>query len=423
MADIITVDDLLALDLCIPNYQRPYKWTIQNVSDLLGDITDAIKDYDQYGSSFKYRIGTILVYENNEGVLEVIDGQQRIITLTLIRKCIDPSYSNSILNNQFNNKETQANIRANYTFIREWFSLKESSKADVINAYSNILQTVIIYVSRLSEAFQLFDSQNNRGKELDPHDLLKAYHLREMVNYPYEMRRAVTKWEEHDTSAIKILFSNYLYDIWNWSRGKKTHDFKVKDIDTYKGVNEGSYYTYARRASKAMPYFQITEPFVAGNDFFEMVDHYLNLLEYVKKLGDDDSFGPIKEILASSDGNKGFDHTKNLFYCVLLCYYDKFHNFDEMAVKKLFLWSFMIRMDIERLGFDTINNYAIGGDDYRFRYTNKISMFSVISSARKHTEIAGIPIKTQRDSGGPAAEKWRALYNQLNMMNGVEVAR
>ena len=31
---------------------------------------------------------------------------------------------------------------------------------------------------RLSEAFQLFDSQNNRGKSLEPHDLLKAYHLR-----------------------------------------------------------------------------------------------------------------------------------------------------------------------------------------------------------------------------------------------------
>ena len=32
---------------------------------------------------------------------------------------------------------------------------------------------------RLAEAFQLFDSQNNRGKSLEPHDLLKAYHLRQ----------------------------------------------------------------------------------------------------------------------------------------------------------------------------------------------------------------------------------------------------
>ncbi len=39
-------------------------------------------------------------------------------------------------------------------------------------------------------------------------------------------------------------------------------------------------------------------------------------------------------------GSAGFGYTKNLFYCALLCYYDKFHNFDEMAVKKLFSWAF-----------------------------------------------------------------------------------
>jgi hypothetical protein len=51
---------------------------------------------------------------------------------------------------------------------------------------------VIINVDKVEEAFQLFDSQNTRGKELDPHDLLKAYHLREMKRYPYEMEHAVT---------------------------------------------------------------------------------------------------------------------------------------------------------------------------------------------------------------------------------------
>lgn len=38
-------------------------------------------------------------------------------------------------------------------------------------------------------------------------------------------------------------------------------------------------YFYARRAGKAMLYFQISEPFIAGNDFFEMVEHYMYLLQ------------------------------------------------------------------------------------------------------------------------------------------------
>ena len=36
---------------------------------------------------------------------------------------------------------------------------------------------VEVVLQDISEAFQFFDSQNARGKDLEPHDLLKAYHL------------------------------------------------------------------------------------------------------------------------------------------------------------------------------------------------------------------------------------------------------
>lgn len=45
-----------------------------------------------------------------------------------------------------------------------------------------------------------------------------------------------------------------------------------------------------------MPYFQITEPFIAGNDFFEMVEHYMYLLRDVKaEIDTNKSFKTIKE--------------------------------------------------------------------------------------------------------------------------------
>ena len=210
---------------------------------------------------------------------------------------------------------------------------------------------------------------------------MKAYHLREMRDYPYEMEHAVTKWEAKGAKDIKELFNLYLFPIWNWSRGMKARAFTAKEIDTYKGIEETSAYTYARRANKAMPYFQITEPFVAGNDFFEMVDHYLYLLQDVQteiKTRFKSLFEVINEMNQKSTG---FGYAENLFYCALLCYYDRFHNFDELAVKKLFLWALMLRVDMESLGFDSINKYAIG-DGNNSRYTYAIPMFAKISFAR-----------------------------------------
>lgn len=416
MADIKSVDELLNMDLDIPDYQRPYKWGIRNVEDLISDISNSIAESERFNNKFKYRIGTIILHRNNCGSYEIVDGQQRILTLTLLKKCIAPDFSCSILELEFDNKVTQQNIKTNFTFMREWFSLNPSSRERFISAFSDILEVVVVCVDKLSEAFQLFDSQNTRGKELDPHDLLKAYHLREMKSFPYEMEHAVTKWEAKDTKAIRELFDLYLFPIWNWSRGFKSRPFTVKEIDTYKGITESSGYFYARRAGKAMPYFQITEPFIAGNDFFEMVEHYMYLLQDIMaEINTEDKFSKIKDVLKIKSSSTGFKYSKNLFFCALLCYYDKFHNFDEMAVKKLFIWALMLRVDMENLGFDSINCYAIG--DENNRYTNTIAMLQRINLARKHSEISSLQIKVLPNSKKP--ENWSELFDKLKNIVGL----
>ena len=47
MAEIKSINELLNMNLDIPDYQRPYKWTIQNITDLLGDITNSIADWKE----------------------------------------------------------------------------------------------------------------------------------------------------------------------------------------------------------------------------------------------------------------------------------------------------------------------------------------------------------------------------------------
>lgn len=433
MAEIKSINELLKMEIDIPDYQRPYKWTIQNIEELLGDISTAINQAGLYRTPFKYRVGTIILHENEHGIFDVVDGQQRIISLLLIKQCIETGVKCPISKKKFSNKITQTNIHDNYMFIREWFSLKnKDDKKNFIRAFDEILEVVVISVEKVSEAFQLFDSQNTRGKSLDPHDLLKAYHLREMKKYPYEMEHAVTKWESKDTNQIRELFDLFLFPVWNWSRGLKSKPFTAKEIDTYKGIPESSTYSYARRASKAMPCFQITETFISGNDFFEMVDHYLYLIHDIKKeIFNNQDFAEIKSIICNGKevssikemdsvkyGSAGFVYARNLFYCALLCYYDKFHNFDEMAVKKLFTWAFMIRVDMENLGFDSINKYAIGDDD-NSRYTNAVAMLSKISFARLHNEISSLHIKVKRDPDRANHDKWNDLYKKLKIMNGL----
>ena len=74
-----------------------------------------------------------------------------------------------------------------------------------------------------------------------------------------------------------------------------------------------------------------------------------------------------------------------------------------MAVKKLFSWAFMLRVDMKTLGFDSVNKYAIG--DENSRYTNTIGIFSRISFARMHHEISGLQIKVRREPDSPS-NRW-----------------
>lgn len=43
-AEILKIDDIFKLNLSIPNYQRPYKWTIKNVQQLIDDLLQNFRE-------------------------------------------------------------------------------------------------------------------------------------------------------------------------------------------------------------------------------------------------------------------------------------------------------------------------------------------------------------------------------------------
>ena len=83
------IQDLFSCNYLIPDYQRDYVWKTKTIEQLVGDL---IHHYERITSNenFKqqglsgYFLGAMVVIPKDKVVQEVVDGQQRLTTLTLI---------------------------------------------------------------------------------------------------------------------------------------------------------------------------------------------------------------------------------------------------------------------------------------------------------------------------------------------------
>ena len=87
-----------------------------------------------------------------------------------------------------------------------------------------------------------------------------------------------------------------------------------------------------------------------------------------------------------------------------------------MAVRKIFTWAYMLRIDMIHLGFDSINRYAIGLGE-NDKYSNVKPVISMITYARRHTDISSMRLNMRSDKKA-ASERWNDLYKQLCELNG-----
>jgi hypothetical protein len=80
-AEVVRIRDLFGVtaDLRVPPYQRGYAWTDKQTGALLEDLTEA------FGASTVYFLGTLVVVQPRlKGHADVVDGQQRITSLTIL---------------------------------------------------------------------------------------------------------------------------------------------------------------------------------------------------------------------------------------------------------------------------------------------------------------------------------------------------
>lgn len=387
--------------LRIPSYQRPYKWNRKHIRNLFYDLRDAM-------GKKEYQIGSVILHEN-EGHLDIVDGQQRLISISLFLHLLDDleNYkgANQLLSAEFGEISCY-HASENYN---EWKNLTqlvgENEAKDICNfLLENCAVSVITMPQeRLSEAFQLFDSQNNRGKSLEPHDLLKAYHLRKQDS---EDERIVEKWEqfvEDKELSLKELFDKHLFRMRRWSRGETgltnkrygsylrfTEDF----IDDFKGVDLNQNFPYLElyRHIENFP-MSITMPIIDGSKFFEYIESVHKTIKEHKnflneKLGFSDEIDReenssdypegMSKIYNSSKGRYLKCH--NLFLNICSLFAERFgkEELSKEIVETLFIWAYYPRVKSRAIYDATVGNYAAGG---KFRQKEIQKLFQLLAHA------------------------------------------
>ena len=449
---------LLSLDqLVIPDYQRPYKWTEKNLNALVNDI-------QEHKDKSAYRLGTIVLHRNpmsdNYKNIDIVDGQQRTITLMLLVRAaiqeqkldlkrdglkidlfeISKAINGFMRRQEFNSDISHYNIYQNFNEAKRIVSLQFSEQD--IDFLLNNCQVAVFILDDVSEAFQFFDSQNARGRDLEPHDLLKAYHLREFSAQEQQVKaETVAHWESLDSEHLANLFSNYLFRIRLWSRGKSARYFNKDHAYLFKGIHleQASQHPYLEplriahyfiddynaqyqrqidRQKMSFP-FQLDQIIINGRRFFEMVEYYekqiSNVVDHQDRSEQNSIFGTTLQDRANriikrlnefhrASHRSGDRYVRTLFDCALIFYIDKFAT-DRLseAIEKIFIWAYHCRIRQYSVQLATIDNYV-----------REKNIFSLLKYAQSPNELLGWSLPIVDKQEGTNVEPLVKLFKELN---------
>jgi hypothetical protein len=80
-------------DFNIPLYQRPYAWTTKEAGELLSDLIENMGEGTPVEETAPYFLGSVVLVKGDSPVAEVVDGQQRLTTLTILFAALRPYLS------------------------------------------------------------------------------------------------------------------------------------------------------------------------------------------------------------------------------------------------------------------------------------------------------------------------------------------
>ncbi len=239
----IKIADVFQAFYAVPDYQREYVWEVEQIEQFLGDINAELAGNDPVTAP-EYFIGSIVVCPGSDGVLDLIDGQQRMTTLFLtlcairdrlkelgerpseallhqiaatsvdaaghdhFRYRLDLQYEDSgdILVriaqgtiSGVNGASTRSifNICSAYKLALE-FLTREYADASSLRAFYgyliNKVKLIRIQTKDVAKALKIFETINDRGVGLDSMDLLKNLLFMKASRDAFEKLK--THWKE-----------------------------------------------------------------------------------------------------------------------------------------------------------------------------------------------------------------------------------
>lgn len=264
----------------IDYYQREYIWETTHVSELIGDLTNKFEanyrpahEREEVANYGHYFLGSIII-SKSDSQRYIVDGQQRLTTLTLLlirlhRLLEDEDlkgqvatliFSQSYGRRSFNlnipdrepvmsalyegevfdpadQPESMRNIAARYAEIKKDFRLPAEALPYFTDWLLEKVYLVEITAYADEDAYTIFETMNDRGLSLTPTDMLKGYLLAHITS-PESRHEAGIVWRERiqklkeigkgeEAAAIEAwLRSQHAKTIRERTRGAESRDFE-----------------------------------------------------------------------------------------------------------------------------------------------------------------------------------------------------
>lgn len=310
----MSLKDLFDLKLTIPDYQRIYCWNDNNIKTLWNNLKEMPEGLD-------YHLGAIILQCQDDGY-DIIDGQQRLVTLTLILRALGYEGNMPLLLQRFKSQEACDNIsNAKYVIqeIKGWDC--DENNLMLNNILSHLTFSVLLLKSNnLDLAYTFFSNQNSRGVRLSDYDILKAHHLRFLITNDSQAEHLARRWNtiSQDTDSDNEPFIHktlglYLFRIRKWMR-KHSCD----EMNSNRPIKDE--YSAAPLIPGIPPFgerFYFYEKIQGGAHFFAFTDYFVDLYK---------QFVKTPQVLLLRRYLLGESHWKyeSVLETVLFAYFSKF---------------------------------------------------------------------------------------------------
>ncbi len=317
----------------IPLYQRKYAWGSEEVKILLNDLYDFQEKISEgkLEDGEKYYIGNIVVEKDKNSVYQIIDGQQRFTTIYLMLKLLsDEPYFELDYTIRENDSEflktftidsryeieekvdifkADKQFKLNLDAIFDFFQEKNIEISNDVYGLEKLLELCKFTITVLPKDVDIvkyFEVMNNRGKQLEKHQILKAKFidvLTENSEYDYakiwdycsnmniyldEQISYQEKYSDNNEDKVKIekvrnsfdrfLKNNTTPEFFNYKGGDDNEKLKIINIikEKKRKYEKEDYYEKPYMSIVKFPIFliQVLKLYLAKNHIDHELENY-----------------------------------------------------------------------------------------------------------------------------------------------------